>query len=169
MSICGGITWKCASKGLVFFEDRSTIHHLYAPNANNKRHSRIVYQNVRGLDTRLSYFRQNLLSLECDDVAVTESFFTVVVNDSELLCTGWSKLRRDQWSEGRWCTSREAAWTFVAALSRFGDFNQWGLTGLIHNESSLAICVVIACFVCDLCCEGVSACGGEHESRLYLK
>lgn len=56
----------------------------------------LIYQNVRGLNTKLSYFRQNLLSLECDVVAITESFLTEAVNDSEISCGGWTVLRRDR-------------------------------------------------------------------------
>lgn len=61
----------------------------------------IIYQNVRGLNTRLDYFRQNLLALDCNIVAVTESWLTDAVNDAELAIGGWSVLRRDRASGAR--------------------------------------------------------------------
>lgn len=56
----------------------------------------VIYQNVRGLNTKLTSFKQNLLSTESDIVAVTESFLTDAVDDTELVGGEWSVVRRDR-------------------------------------------------------------------------
>lgn len=66
---------------------------------NVSRQSRmlsLVYQNVRGLNTKLNHFNQMLMLLDCDLIAVTESFLTSAVLDSEVVCGDWSVLRRDR-------------------------------------------------------------------------
>lgn len=55
-----------------------------------------MYQNVRGLNSKLDYFRLNLLCSECDVAAVTETFLTETVEDAELVWNGWSVARRDR-------------------------------------------------------------------------
>lgn len=57
-----------------------------------------LYQNVRGLKTKLSGWRNNLAVLEHNVVAVTETFLDNSVEDSELVCGDWSILRRDRCS-----------------------------------------------------------------------
>lgn len=69
----------------------------------------ITYQNVRGLNTKIKHFRTNLALLESDVVAVTESWLTESVNSSELLCCGWSMVRRDR------ASGRHGGGVFLAA------------------------------------------------------
>lgn len=56
----------------------------------------VIYQNVRGLNTKLPYFRKNLHCLDCHLVAVTETFLRDGVNDGELAAEDWSVLRKDR-------------------------------------------------------------------------
>lgn len=56
----------------------------------------VVYQNVRGLNTKLKHFRQNCLTTDCDVIAATETYLTESVNDPEVVCEGWRLLRRDR-------------------------------------------------------------------------
>lgn len=56
----------------------------------------LIYQNVRGLNTKLNFFRLNLLCLDCDLIAVTESFLTDAVENPELVGCEWSVERRDR-------------------------------------------------------------------------
>lgn len=56
----------------------------------------IIYQNVRGLNTKQTFFRLNLLCLHYDLVAVTESFLTDAVESPELVGGEWSVERRDR-------------------------------------------------------------------------
>ncbi|KAI8434147.1 hypothetical protein MSG28_012272 [Choristoneura fumiferana] len=61
----------------------------------------LIYQNVRGLNTRLSFFKHNLLCLDCDVIAVTESFLTDSIENPELVGNEWSVERRDRTSGAR--------------------------------------------------------------------
>lgn len=84
-----------------YFEDHKTVGNQHntskdIPKMRTERTLTVVYQNVRGLNTKLKFFRLNMLSLECDIVAVTESFLTDAIEDSELLCGDWTVLRRDR-------------------------------------------------------------------------
>ncbi|KAH9631973.1 hypothetical protein HF086_000310 [Spodoptera exigua] len=67
-----------------------------ASRATCKQSFSCIYQNVRGLNTKLNFLRQNLLMINCDAIAVTETFLTNSVLDSELTSNGWSVLRRDR-------------------------------------------------------------------------
>jgi hypothetical protein len=60
----------------------------------------IVYQNVRGLKTKLHMFRTNMLLLDHDIVAISESFLDQSVCDAEVVSNGWSVIRRDRGSWG---------------------------------------------------------------------
>lgn len=54
------------------------------------------YQNVRGLKSKLSTWRNNLTVLEHHLVAASETFLNGSVEDSELICSDWSIVRRDR-------------------------------------------------------------------------
>ncbi|CAK1552189.1 unnamed protein product [Leptosia nina] len=56
----------------------------------------ILYQNVRGLKTKLTSWRNSIAALDNHLIAVTESFLDGSVEDQELICVGWSVLRRDR-------------------------------------------------------------------------
>lgn len=56
----------------------------------------VLYQNVRGLKTKLRTWQNNLHALEHDLVVVTESFLDNSVEDSEVACGEWKVLRRDR-------------------------------------------------------------------------
>ena len=51
---------------------------------------------MRGLNTKLKYFRQSLLTLGSDFIAVTESFLSASVENPEVTDGGWSVIRRDR-------------------------------------------------------------------------
>lgn len=56
----------------------------------------ILYQNVRGIKTKLSTWRNNLSLLDHDIVAATETFLDSSVGDMEVSSYDWSVLRRDR-------------------------------------------------------------------------
>lgn len=56
----------------------------------------MIYQNVRGLKTKLLMWRNHLALCEHDLVAATETFLDDSVEDSELTIENWSVLRRDR-------------------------------------------------------------------------
>jgi hypothetical protein len=56
----------------------------------------MAYQNIRGLKTKLRYWRENLHLLDHDFVAVTETFLDSSVQDAELCSGGWGVIRRDR-------------------------------------------------------------------------
>ncbi|KAH9643547.1 hypothetical protein HF086_016754 [Spodoptera exigua] len=56
----------------------------------------VLYQNVRGLKTKLPIWRNNLALFEHNLVAVTETFLHSSVGDSELETGDWNVLRRDR-------------------------------------------------------------------------
>lgn len=56
----------------------------------------MLYQNVRGLKTKLPLWRNNLALSEHNLVAVTETFLDSSVEDSELICGDWNIIRRDR-------------------------------------------------------------------------
>jgi hypothetical protein len=56
----------------------------------------IVYQNVRGLKTKLQEWNHSLLSQEADIVAVTETFLDDSIGDPEVASSEWSVVRRDR-------------------------------------------------------------------------
>ncbi|PZC70519.1 hypothetical protein B5X24_HaOG215757 [Helicoverpa armigera] len=74
------------------------INHVQSNNDKTNKLNRIYayYQNVRGLKTKLSTWRNNLSLLEHNLVAVTETFLDSSVMDSELVSGDWSILRRDR-------------------------------------------------------------------------
>lgn len=56
----------------------------------------ILYQNVRGIKTKLSTWRNNLSLLDHHIVAATETFLDSSVGDMEVSSNDWSVLRRDR-------------------------------------------------------------------------
>lgn len=61
----------------------------------------VIYQNVRGLKTKLPYFKQYITTLDNTDIiAITETYLDPSVYDAELFPLGWSILRRDRPSLG---------------------------------------------------------------------
>lgn len=61
---------------------------------------RVLYQNVRGLKTKLPTWRSSLLLAEHDLVAVTETNLDHSIEDAELSSGDWSILRRDRVTMG---------------------------------------------------------------------
>lgn len=64
--------------------------------SNRNNCLRVLYQNVRGLKTKLPTWRSSLLLSEHDLVAVTETNLDNSVEDSELTDGDWRILRRDR-------------------------------------------------------------------------
>lgn len=60
----------------------------------------IMYQNVRGIKTKLKTWNTNLHLLHHDVVAATETFLDFSVTDAELNASSWSVVRRDRGSRG---------------------------------------------------------------------
>lgn len=60
----------------------------------------IIYQNVRGLKTKLESWRNNTTLLQVDLIAVTETNLDSTIDDQEVLPYGWSMLRRDRGTRG---------------------------------------------------------------------
>lgn len=60
----------------------------------------IYYQNVRGLRTKLDYFRNNLLASTSDLFAITESGCSESIQDAEIVPPGYNILRCDR-ADGR--------------------------------------------------------------------
>ncbi|CAK1579649.1 unnamed protein product [Parnassius mnemosyne] len=67
---------------------------------NSKAVLNIFYQNVGGIKTKLHTWKTNLLILEYTIVAATETFLDSSVEDAEVVCGGWSLIRRDRRTYG---------------------------------------------------------------------
>jgi hypothetical protein len=69
-------------------------------NAKSLRSLSILYQNVRGIKTKLLTWNTNMSLLEHDIIAVTETFLDQSVMDAEVAHNDWNVLRRDRGSWG---------------------------------------------------------------------
>jgi hypothetical protein len=60
----------------------------------------LFYQNVRGLKTKLKFWKASLLVTHHDLVAATKTFLDTSVHDAELIAGGWNVVRRERGSRG---------------------------------------------------------------------
>lgn len=66
----------------------------------NESNINIVYQNVRGLKTRLKFWRETSTLSQADLIAVTETNLDESISDNESSPYGWNVIRRDRTTRG---------------------------------------------------------------------
>lgn len=67
-----------------------------APCNKTSKEISILYQNVRGLKTKLKKLRNNLPLIDNMLIAVSETFLDGSVEDAEIILDGWNLFRRDR-------------------------------------------------------------------------
>src|SRR5436190_6446778 len=65
-------------------------------NISSSRHLRLYYQNVRGLNTKLTQLYLNVLPVNYDVLVFTETWLTDSIRDSELLDQRYNIYRTDR-------------------------------------------------------------------------
>lgn len=71
---------------------------------NRHRHKKIqcLYQNVRGLRSKTALFNKNVTECNHDVIALTETFLTSSVSDSELFPSNYTIIRKDRIGDAGW-------------------------------------------------------------------